>query len=1462
MSKINNLRFINVNYNNNNMIIDDEIFYLGGKNTLLNLRNGGGKSVLVQMTMAPFMGKRNRSIGDRSFDTYFTTTNPTYILIEWLLDDNAGYLLTGMMVRKRQIASDEDSKDKLEIINFIHEYKSKNKYDIKSFPFIEIQDSKRKLKTFTSSKNLFEELKKNDKYKFNYYDMNTQGKRYFDKLREYKIDNKEWENIIRKINLKESGLSELFNSAKNESGLLKEWFIPAIEDKLNKDEDRIKKYNELIYSYIKQYKVNKDKFDIKKNIESFIELSKGIEDKANDYKSSLDYKEDIENNIANLIRKLEDEYKINEERLELLDLKEVNLKEALDRLVHEEISREIYLKEDEKHEKDKLLNEKIEYLRNEEEKLSLLKRKKKILDCAKLYIDYTEASQETQGIENEIQALNKTNDEKKPRINDLGYSIRQILDEEEKHNGEDLSSYEYDKENLEKEEENLEKSIKFLNNDLNALNLKVAALEERIKIYNEQEEKYNKSYKFNISRNIEGYYKEEDLLSFEEAIKKEIDKNSKELKGNTQKIIDTEDNTKTLENEKEIILIKENEVSINLKNNKVLVQSLEEKINKRKDIIKLIDFSENKLFNTKEILEAFNKKIDELKIHEKSNSKKLEELNKTLERLESGKILELPTEIERAFNKKGINIVYGMQWLKNNGYSEEKNKTLVEKNTFIPYSLIMDDKDIEVLKNESLEVFTNFPIPIIRRKSLEEEIKANNSLIDIENISFYIDFNIGLLDVVQLKELINNLEIKIENINKTINNIQEEMNLYTKKKNEIEYSNLDENEYIKLKEKITLDEEDQKNILSKKNEIQEGLINLKLIKEKLDKEINTLKKESEVLNSKYNDFINLKEEYNKYVDNKREVEASKELIDEKIYNIEKEEKTLKDIKISITDKISVIQNLKSIIKEIKNEKISYEEYKEGNKIIKDKEDLVSEFKALIKNISENEKNLKERLNIVKQRYSKIENELIEKSKHYKINDNEYMNETYSFEKEQELDNNEKHKEIKTKEISKEISQLEGDIKVLNNNIKLLYTDLKEKLNEEAPLNKNEVFERDFELEKAKIANETKRLKEDKNIVIKNIRILERNKSSLASYSNLKIDKEVDIQIDFKTLDEDRGKLERDLRNIKDEIDKKSRNLTSKINDIENIEEFREVNMFKDPLNTMKKLVDNPLDFLEYLNMLIQSYNVQLQKLNTDIELIGEEEKNLLISILEYIEDIHNNIKMIDENSSIYIDGKRRKMLEIIADDFDENKELYKIRIKDYIESIRDSGLKILEENKNIEEFISKNITTIKLYDEVVKIDSIIIKLYKVEENKQIKISWSEVAKNSGGEGFLSAFVILSSLLSYTRKDESDIFSNNEGGKVLIMDNPFAQTNAVHLLKPLVDIAKKSNTQLICLSGLGGDSIYGRFENIYVLNLIKSSLNINKSYLKGEHKKGSEDAQRESLIAARFDIEEVDQVRLF
>ena len=45
MSKINAVRLINVNYNNNAYRISDETLHFNGKSTLISLQNGGGKSV-------------------------------------------------------------------------------------------------------------------------------------------------------------------------------------------------------------------------------------------------------------------------------------------------------------------------------------------------------------------------------------------------------------------------------------------------------------------------------------------------------------------------------------------------------------------------------------------------------------------------------------------------------------------------------------------------------------------------------------------------------------------------------------------------------------------------------------------------------------------------------------------------------------------------------------------------------------------------------------------------------------------------------------------------------------------------------------------------------------------------------------------------------------------------------------------------------------------------------------------------------------------------------------------------------------------------------------------------------------------------------------------------------------------------------------------------------------------------
>ena len=88
MSKISRIRILNLGYNHDTIKIDDETFDFGGESTLISLRNGGGKSVLVQMIMSQFVNKSFRDLGDRQFKSYFTSNRPTFIMTEWQLDNN------------------------------------------------------------------------------------------------------------------------------------------------------------------------------------------------------------------------------------------------------------------------------------------------------------------------------------------------------------------------------------------------------------------------------------------------------------------------------------------------------------------------------------------------------------------------------------------------------------------------------------------------------------------------------------------------------------------------------------------------------------------------------------------------------------------------------------------------------------------------------------------------------------------------------------------------------------------------------------------------------------------------------------------------------------------------------------------------------------------------------------------------------------------------------------------------------------------------------------------------------------------------------------------------------------------------------------------------------------------------------------------------------------------------------
>ena len=205
MSKIHAVRIINLNYNHNAIRIDDELWTLNGSHTLFSLRNGGGKSVLVQMLTAPFVHKQYLNTKERPFASYFTTNKPTFLLVEWQLDNHAGYVLTGLMVRRHQKTEDEEQEqDELDLVHFISEYQTSSPCDIRNFPVISQEKNGRKLKSYKACLDLFSAWKEDKTLQFFVYDQNIQGqyRAYFQKLEEYQIYYKEWETIIKKLTTK------------------------------------------------------------------------------------------------------------------------------------------------------------------------------------------------------------------------------------------------------------------------------------------------------------------------------------------------------------------------------------------------------------------------------------------------------------------------------------------------------------------------------------------------------------------------------------------------------------------------------------------------------------------------------------------------------------------------------------------------------------------------------------------------------------------------------------------------------------------------------------------------------------------------------------------------------------------------------------------------------------------------------------------------------------------------------------------------------------------------------------------------------------------------------------------------------------------------------------------------------------------------------------------------------------
>ena len=1487
MSKINAVRFINLNYNNNAMKINDECMQFSGKSTLLSLRNGGGKTVLVQMMTAPFVHRGKQKTKDRPFESYFTTAKPSFILVEWLLDGGAGYVLTGLMVRKNQEISEEKT-DALEMMAIISEYKETCMQDIHHLPVVEQNEKTMKLKSYNSCRKLFEDYKKDKKLSFFCYDMSSpaQSRQYFYKLMEYQINYKEWETIIRKVNVKESGLSELFSDCRTEKELIEKWFLEAVESKLNKEENKVKNFQEILEKYAGKYKNIKEQLKRRDAIQKFKEAAEEIQINAEDFLVKEGEKAEQEKVIAAFIARLNVLYEEAEIERERQEEGRKKLQEELEFLKYEQLSCEF-------HEKNR---EKRNHASNREmidlEKESLLRKQQKIQKkvhvflCAKQQEMVNEDKQEWE-IRKEKAAISRTKEENlEPERNRIGGQLSGYYEYR-------LSDNKEKQEAIKKQKLQIRKDISQQKDILNEYREKTKKITESkgsfrslVRGYDNIEIKYNSNYRENLSRNILGVYEAGMLDIKQEMYDKEQKKSIQENKEQKEKSENTTEEIhrteRAIEEKREKYFQKDSDIKQAEKEKKGYEQELEE----RKDILKYLELPEEKLFAREEILHKAKIKMQELSSRRRTLEKKEDALQKEYKLLVSGRVMELPDNLKEEFEKLDVPVVYGMEWLKKNGFTEKKNKEIVSQNPFLPYALILTRQELKKLSERNGETYTSFPIPIIERENLESiKLDRTQSFVKMQDIHFYILFNENLLDEEKMEIMIEQKQKDIAGIQETMQICKNEYEDYFHRFDVIKRQAVTKENWDKIQKKLQKLEKEKEDIFQNIQQARDTKQSLKKNFEILQKTLRELEKKIESQAARQRAFKELRTAYAEYEENNKKLqeyereeerlENRQHLTEEKISQLEENYRELSGQENSLFREEESIQNscqkfaaYKEINRNVKAGKLLgvdstlRTDNNSGVKIIPSEAEVLkleARYEAVTADISQELKELELEEEKALTRYHKSFGELRELCQKYNLKNSEWQNIIYDkreqLYQEAELEDYDKKIERKANLLNEE----DKKIGILNSQLEGILKQIVSECGKGNPLEEEKISQKDLESAKNQTKYQLSELERKIAFSEKAIQKYRENLTALSEYNNFSADEEIHFEQDFKKMSEKelrdfKGMLIRDYNDIIRCVQKCRETLAQTLNKIARQEAFQDAS-YKTPLENMLKVCDDAAKVLRQLNITLESYDSLMKQLEVDISLVETEKKNVTELLEDYVQNIHKNLEKIGRNSTIKIREKSIKMLKVILPVWEDNEKLYSLRLSDLVDEITEEGIRLFENNENAQEYIGRKVTSKNLYDTVVGTGNVQIQLYKIEEQREQQISWNQVAKNSGGEGFLSAFVILSSLLDYMRKDDSDIFMDKNEGKVLLMDNPFAQTNAEHLLKPLMNLADKTNTQLICLTGLGGESIYNRFDNIYVLNLIEAHLRNGIQYLRPEHKKG-EEVKVETILPTHIEVEEM------
>ncbi|PKM74892.1 MAG: hypothetical protein CVU92_04130 [Firmicutes bacterium HGW-Firmicutes-17] len=1452
MPKINRIRISNITFDKKR-IVDELYSTADGENVLINLANGSGKSVLVQLMLQTILPKVK--IHGRSVEAYLPTDRSTaYVMLEWKLDNTvqSSYFLTGIAMC---LGGNDENNSKLKYFTFTNDYTQANEFDIANIPLIEKNEKTHQYCTYESAMKL---MRQSDNNRVRYFQSDL-GEEYRKHLAQHGIFTNEWK-IIARINEQEGGVDELFKKSSTSDKLVDDWILKTITDSMDASND----LQEMIIALMKAVMEENENIKNKELLTKFNDQLVAYENKISDLLASITKVVEIETQFMELYVYCKKQGADAEEKIQACNVKLNEIQRQKDHIKYEQISEDYYKRRQEVSNLTEKQEEWKQELLDASEKYRCDKLKREIYEAAEISHDIDMSKGELSLWLQRQEALSTA--ERNEKLQNAGYTLSVAY----QHLDKDILKLMNENNNYLVTIKNSETELINRMNQNNADQMKtykeLGSLKEKCDNFKIAEEKVFSELKIFLNRLLNNQLDETELEiqreKYDSLIQNMIDefRDLENRQGAISQRI-SEIDTELLVSKKELNTFETNSEKL-LENKKIYLE-------KRQALIEILSQYEirperefSKTFNSQDV----NERKRDLNVVYQKLGNRIEKQKELVAALKKGNIHSSP-DLQELFQKEDIEFETGEQYL--NKEIEGRRKMLLQKNPVLPYCYLVGKNELERVMNLKLSEPMMRLIPILSFEDVETDQQSTNAFVRWNKGVLACNYLEKCFDTDKRQEFKNQIEHDLESMESEYKNREMTLNRISQDLISIEgypyekgYLEAVEDQLDAIRTKI-IELNTRDGVLSEeKGKLSKEAKNIidRLIRCQQDHD--TLKRHQ----VSFEEYLLIDKQF---------VNDSNELaiIQKILLDLIKEETHLGKQKETVFEEKRHLEELERSY-QIKNkeykEKINkYSTFKFGEILSDDILSIERQFEELQSERSSTKQQIDTNIERNNSEISKYLNKL-KRFNHIlpeEYDDVPLDDLTFARLKKQEdmaftdLENvkNEKSKAEKKvgiaetkvdaeRERIKEIGHLEP---LPDSEIKGNYLRRKSDLETQA----NEISELIEQQQASKLGYEKKM-----TVIEKVIELTE-------SYYPPLLSNETYEKFNIKTMSKEIKETREYNENLQREL---FQNYLSIKNDYDGKHSIIGHLIARMDITGLKLKFEDYYFVFEGLSNSRKMLNDYLEVIESALRTIDEETKHINQHAVEHGKKIHQEMLLITKSANVKLEGRRTSQPMLSINIPDQLDTYYDDRMKEHIAYCMEIIRNECKIGDNIEEIVRKKVKILfsdrKIFNIIINKESLKVKLYKADISiaaSELRL-WEEVLiGNSGGQMFISCFAMISALIDYTRNKamESSGFEKYEASKSFIIDNPFGKMSSFHLLDILVKIAERFNSQMICLSDLSQSSITTIFSVIYQLKLKKAKYS-NHTYLQTTDYRTSDNVYRnEKLEHAYLKTKQV-QMNLF